>query len=114
MDLVITWPKRRSLQSYLAELDKAERYGQLINFRLGSKPKLEQFERCYMVHDGAIRGWNEVIAVEYKPADTVRDPFTGGYWPGGTYIVRHPFWHPVDPIPMKGFQGYRYYVREIH
>lgn len=114
MNIVITWPKSRSLESYLIELDKADKAGEFINFRLPTKPKEHEVSLCYIVHDGAIRGWNDVVSIDYRPEGVVRDPITGDYWPAGFYVVRDPHWHPLkDPIPMKGFQGFRYYEEDM-
>lgn len=109
-DIVITWPKKRSLNSYLVELENAERDGCVINFRVPTLPK-GKAERCYVVHDGAIRGYNLIVSIERQENYMVLDPLTGEYWPSGNYIVRWPKWHDIEPIPMKGFQGYRYIER---
>lgn len=109
MDLVITWPKSRPLASYLLELRKAERWGQVINYRVPSKPRVKpRPERCYMVHDGAIRGWNAVIDLAWRGEHSVTDPITGAFWASGWYVVRDPQWHEIEPVPMAGFRGFRY------
>lgn len=117
MDIVVTWPKSRSLQSYLDELERADREDKLINFRISSIPK-EDVTRCFMVHDGAVRGYTNVLKVDIYQRGEIRDPITGHAWPDGIYITRDPEWYPIEPIPMKGFQGFRYFkeidVREIH
>lgn len=109
MNIVITWPKTRSLRSYLDELQRAHEHDLVINYRVPSLPKAYYGDSCYMVHDGFIRGWNYVLATEYR--SDVRDPIDGNLWPPGFYVVRDPEWHPIDPEPMKGFQGYRYLQR---
>lgn len=107
-DLILTWPKSRSLDSYVSELANAERDGMVINFRVPTRPRVRARDRCFMVHDGAIRGYNDIVGVCERGAREVVDPITGGYWPTGIYVVRHPRWFPIDPRPMRGFQGYRY------
>lgn len=110
-DLCITWPKSRPLESYVEELAKAEERGEVINFRVPTLPK-EQCERCYVVHDGMIRGYSLVVGGIRAENYTVRDPITEEWWPEGNYIVRHPKWHELEePIPMKAFMGYRYIER---
>lgn len=110
-DLVITWPKKRKLDSYEIELGHAAVAGQVINFRVPSTPK-EVCERCYIVYDGKVRGWNLVLGYARRGDNEVLDPITGKYWPAGIYIIRKPEWNVMRAGPeMKGFQGFRYIER---
>jgi hypothetical protein len=115
-DIVATWPKSRPLSSYLDELLRAYRLGLQINYRVARLPHLpfaaweERPGRCYMVHDGAVRGYNEIDRFTHR--SDVRDPITNLFMPPGFYIVRDPRWHPIDPIPMAGFQGWRWFDEE--
>lgn len=113
-DLIITWPKSRPLKSYLEELARAKAGGLVINYRV-ARPPVVGFgdwcgrpHRCYAVHDGAVRGYNEILYVTHREEGDVTDPTTGQSWPAGDYIVRDPEWHPVEPVPMQGFRGFRY------
>lgn len=106
-DIIITWPKKRTLESYLDELDKACEAGLTIHYRVASKPRVEAGDRCFMVHDGAIRGWNIILGVAHR--DDVIDPISGTRMKPGWYIERDPLWHPMDnSLEMAGFRGYRY------
>lgn len=110
-DLIITWPKKRSLDSYIEELDKADKKSDVICFKIPTRPK-EECERCYVVHDGRVRGYNAVVGCSEFSDRQVIDPITNEYWPKGIYIVRDALWHPLKAGPeMKGFQGYRYIER---
>lgn len=110
-DIVVTWPKSRELQSYLDELAKAHQQGLVINYRVSVLPRAVP-ERCYMVHDGAVRGWNRVLGMGDR-TDVV-DPITQSLMEPGVFITRDPVWHPLaDPIPMRGFQGWRYFDRSL-
>lgn len=110
-DILITWPKSRSLQSYLDELKRAVEEGKVILFRVSTLPK-EECSRCYIVHDGMIRGFTTIREYAEVGDNEVTDPITGNFWPAGNYIVRMPYWHDIETeIPMKGFQGYRYIER---
>ena len=110
-DLIITWPKKRKLDSYVEELAKAADCGKVISFRVPTVPKIK-CERCYVVHDGRVRGWTRVLKEEHRGEGEVQDPITGMYWPAGNYIIRMPKWHPLTAGPwMKGFQGFRYIDR---
>jgi hypothetical protein len=108
--IVVTWPKSRSLDSYVAELNRADREGLVINFRVANFPKVPYGARCYHVHDGYVRGWVTTLGFGERELGEVIDPVLGDWWPAGKYIVRHPTWYPLPEIqPMKGFQGWRYY-----
>jgi hypothetical protein len=111
-DIAVTWPKTRPLGSYYAELERARRHGQLINFRVPARPR-ELPQRCYMVYDGAVRCWSPVKALMWRGEGEVRRVDGMGFWPEGWYIVREPFYAEIEPIPMKGFQGFRYFDRSI-
>lgn len=114
-DLVVTWPKSKPLETYLAELEKAVTDRLQINFRVPSRPA--PVERCYMVYDGEVRGWNRVLSVEHRgerEVTRVESDAFAGFWPAGWYVVRDPAWTAVTtPMAMKGFQGYRYLHHEV-
>lgn len=62
--------------------------------------------RIYYVEDGFIRGFGTVSMIVDSPmtCDT-----TGRYWGQGIHaIFPANSWTWIKPIPMKGFQGYRY------
>jgi hypothetical protein len=117
-DLIATWPKTRSLQSYLDELQKASANGLLINYRVAKLPRMGFLDwmgrphRCYMIYNGVVRGYNEIIGLDAYDEGEVLDPITGDFWPAGNYIVRNPEWHPVAPIAKKSFVGWRYFEYE--
>lgn len=120
-DLIVTWPKGRGFSSYLLELRKAEAEGLQINYRVPSRPKTSPLvngrrARCYLVHSGKIRGYNEILGVKYRldgEVVRVRSDALAGYWPEGWYIVRSPTFHHVTPVDMKGFQGYHYWPDDL-
>lgn len=116
-DVIVTWPQTKALSTYLQELEHAVELGLEINFRVPAPPKLDSVERCYIVHSGYVRGWNPIRSItkrgEREVARVVSDAFSG-WWPAGWYIVRDPAWHPIEPlIPMRGFQGWRYFERPL-
>lgn len=114
-DLILTWPKSRPLASYLRELQGAKERSEVINFRVSGRPNVSAGSRCYMVHDGAVRGWSAIIAVAHRGPREVRRVASddrSGFWPEGWYVVRDPTWFPLrDPVAMQGFQGFRYMLR---
>jgi hypothetical protein len=109
VDLVLTWPKSRSLDSYLTELEKAVKEDKAICYRVTRLPrKAESGARVYMVHDGFVRGFSELIAAE-RVNHTIRNPHNGMMLAPGNYIVRRAEWHSmIRPVEMAGFQGFRY------
>jgi hypothetical protein len=112
MNVLITWPKTKPLEDYLEALAAAKAFGEVINYRV-AKPPTRHVKRCYVVYDGAIRGWSPIREVKYYGENTVRIVDGDGYWPAGYYIVRDPEWNEIRPIPMKGFQGWRYYDEDV-
>jgi hypothetical protein len=122
LDIAITWPKSRSLESYLLECSRAVREGLIVNYRVARLPDWPvgafdygaRYPRTYMVHDGFVRGWLQVIYVTRREDGEVEGhPYLRrGYWPAGNYIVRNPLWHPISTerqIPMVGFRGWRWF-----
>lgn len=120
LDIVVTWPKSKPLTAYLAELRRAEYEGLVINYRVARLPRWSPRNvdlwgrvrpvcagrpaRCYMVYDGAVRGWCEILYACERDDGEVEG------WPAGKYIVRDPKWHHLEtPIPMSGFQGWRWF-----
>lgn len=107
--IVVTWPKTKPLEGYLRALANARQNAQVINFRVARLPRVTPM-RCYRVYDGAVRGWTSVVELVARGERQVADP-DGGYWPAGNYIACSPWWHAIDPIPMRGFQGWRWFER---
>lgn len=113
IDIAVTWPKTRPLGSYYAELERARRNGQLINYRLSARPRSKP-QRCYMVYDGKVRCWSPVKAILWRSETEVRRVDGQGFWPAGWYLVREPFYAELaHPVAMKGFQGFRYFDRSL-
>ena len=111
IDLLVTWPKTKPLSSYLETLMWAEMGGDTINYRVSRLPT-KQADRCYVVYDGAIVGWSQVVGYSVRKDNEVWDYDRQSYWVMGNYIVREPKWFPVEkPVAYKSFQGWRYFDR---
>lgn len=116
-DVIVTWPKSKPLSTYLIELANAKENNLVINYRVRNPPEPTP-ERCYLVHDGVIVGWNAVINIKFRKANEVArvesDAFAG-FWPAGWYIARRPEFHQpkLKTVKMKGFRGWRWFSREI-
>lgn len=123
-DILLTWPKTRSLSGYLASLVQAREDDKLIFFRVPSKPNVKHGDRAYMVYDGYVRGYSHVIAPAVVNASDIVNPGTGEVMGEGLFVVRSPMLFPMpyegvcgDPFrchdvigkyPMKGFRSFRY------
>jgi hypothetical protein len=112
-DWVITVPKTISWDTWLSELSHARNVGEFMNYRLPRRIRAVKGDRCFVVYDGAIRGWMPVKGVVHMP-DGFMCSTTGRVWPEGCYLVRWPSFHHVkDCPPMKGFQGIRRLKEDI-
>lgn len=105
--IAITWPKTKPLQTYLDELAGARRRGDVINYHVAGRPRLQGVTRVYVVYENFIRGWSTLHGVVRRSTNEVRDA-DGGTWPAGWYIVREPDWNPIEPVPMLSFRGHRF------
>ncbi len=74
-----------------------------------------RLERCYFVWDGAVRAWHQIedfideddFSIQGCPR-WVGDPIPG---PAVVMISTH---HRLrEPVPMKSFQGFRYYEPKL-
>ena len=103
-DVIITLPKTVKWEDYEKELETIKDGTQVMNFKVNHLPKTKEGCKCYLVHDGYIRGWMTIVGL-------VEDDFTctttGKEW-SGKFIQRAGQFNYIDPIPMKGFRGFRY------
>ena len=105
--IAVTVPKSIKWKDYEKELKAVEDYSQVMNFKVPSIPKnIGYIKRCYVVYDGYVRGWQEVVG--YQTDAEFDCTTTGKNW-SGKFIQRSGPFHYIDPIPVKGFMGWRYY-----
>ena len=105
--IIITLPKSVKWDDYEKELDAVKDYEQVMNYKVSSIPKdIDQIKRCYLVHDGFIKGWQEVVG--HEKGKTFNCTTTGKNWSGNFIQRSGPFHYLIKPIPMKGFMGWRY------
>lgn len=103
--LLITLPSTVKWSDYEKEIDAVSDWSAEMNFKVSSVPKrVDVGSRCYVCHDGAIRGWMEISGFEEKEFECTT---TGEYWKG-KFVKRSGPFHYIEPIPYKGFQGFRY------
>jgi len=113
MDIVVTTPKsemptaEQEARDCIAAAEKGLDPCYFRTFR--RKPKgLEGGSRIFYVEDGYIRGFATVREVVH--ADMECDT-TGRDWGAGFHaIMPATSWQWIDPIPMRGFQGFRYFT----
>lgn len=103
-DIIITIPKTIKWSEYQKELEAAEN-GEILNFKVNILPKTKIGNRCYICYDGNIIGYHIISGItnkEFKCSTTGKD------WKGN-FIERTGKFHEINKIPMKGFQGFRYF-----
>jgi len=105
--IIVTLPSNISWEEYEKELDKVKNYDEVMNFKVYNFPKgINRGDKCYIVHKGFVKGWMKIIGFsekEFKCTTTGKDY-------KGKFIERSGPFHYIDKeIPMKGFQGFRYF-----
>lgn len=109
----ITVPKTIKWEDYMAEINDALVNNYELNFKVPTCPqKVKAGDRCYVCYDGYIRGWMTITSIIKRTAG-FNCLTTGKQWEPGYYIIRKGEFHYLDnPVPMKGFMGYRY-IKEV-
>lgn len=106
VDIVITIPSTISWDSYKKELDSVKDFSQEMNFKVSSFPKRTKVgNKCYLCYKGEVIGWMEITGMEEKEFTCT----TTGKKYKGKFILRSGPFHKINPIKMKGFQGFRYF-----
>jgi hypothetical protein len=106
-DICITIPKTTKWSDYQKELKTVEDWSHEMNYKIPTVPNdVSKGDRCYICHDGYIKGWMVITNISNRDGFTCTT--TGKNWPEGFYVSRSgPFHYLKQPIPMKGFMGYR-------
>ena len=104
--LLITLPSSIKWEDYEKELKAVEDESQVMNFKVPFLPKnIHYIKRVYLIHQGNIVGWQKFVGTSDKPFKCTT---TDKNWDGNFLQRTGPF-HKIDPIPCKGFQGFRYF-----
>lgn len=104
--LLITLPSSIKWEDYEKELKAVEDESQVMNFKVPFLPKnTHHIKRVYLVYQGNIVGWQKFVGTSDKPFKCTT---TDKNWEGKFLQRTGPF-HKIEPIPCKGFQGFRYY-----
>lgn len=106
-NICITIPRTIKWEEYEKELKAVEDETQEMNYKLPTIPKdVKPGDRCYICHDGFVKGWMKISSIGNK--DGFECTTTGKNWDKGCYVSRTGKFHYLqNPIPMKGFMGYR-------
>jgi hypothetical protein len=112
-DIIVTTPKSE-MRNAEREAGDCLRDGGGEYFRyMGVRPGCEAGDRIYYVEDGYVRGFAIVARVAHERCPRRCDT-TGGWWSAGWYVFMDATsWQWIQPIPMKGFQGWRYARKHI-
>lgn len=105
LDIIVTIPKSIQWKDYEKELISVEDYKQVMNFKVNNFPKTKVGSKCYLLYNGFIIGWMEIVGISEKEFTCST---TGIKWKG-KFIERSGPFHKIQPIQMKGFQGFRYF-----
>lgn len=106
-DIVVTLPATVKWEDYEKELEQVITGEIRLNFKVPNFPKETGVGcKCYVVHKGFVRGWMEIVG--FRDDDFLCE-FTGKYWDGKFIERSGEFHYLLEPIPMKGFQGFRYF-----
>jgi hypothetical protein len=102
--IVVTLPASVEWFDYEKELEAVRDGSQQMHFRVPSLPRVKAGDPCYVVHRGHVRGWMAVSGTKRGGFDCTT---TGRRW-DGNFVSRSGPFHPIEPVPMRGFQGFRY------
>jgi hypothetical protein len=106
-DIVVTLPSTISWVEYEKELQQVADGKNVINFKVPNFPtKTSVGDKCYICHKGFVVGFMEIVGLETKK---FKCSTTGKEWNGNFIERTGPFTYLKEPLPMKGFQGFKYY-----
>lgn len=110
MDIIVTTPKKLSKQAAQEAEDckKAGRSYYFRRFAVGRAPKVEKGDRVFYVEDGHVRGFCLVDSVIPIEGAVLCETTCRKYGPGVFVYMDAKSWKWIRPIPMRGFQGFRY------
>lgn len=111
MDIIVTTPKSQMAAAAQEAADCIRNGGgeYFRRFHSTAYPRdLHVGDRVYYVEDGYIRGFAVVNRMLHSPQGRTCDT-TGRVWAQGYFVFMDAAsWQWITPIPMLGFQGFRY------
>lgn len=104
--ICITIPKTVKWEEYQKELDAVKDGRQEMNFKVAQLPtKVKVGDRCYLCYDNQIIGW---MRISYLGPKSFNSTVGGQHWEGLFISRTGPLNMLKNPIPCKGFRGYKY------
>lgn len=105
--IIVTLPSCTRWEDYEKELKKSENYDYILSLKVSHFPKgIHEGDKCYVVHDGFVKGWIKIIGFSEKEFICSR---TKEKWKGKFIDRSGPFHYLQEKIPYKDFQGFRYF-----
>jgi len=113
MNIIVTTPKSQMANAAKEAAECLDNGGgsYFRRFSLSRPPTVTIDDRVYYVEDGFIRGFAVITGITNIPRCMQCD--TSGRWydPGFYIFMPAESWRWIRPIPMRGFQGFRYLKR---
>ena len=112
MDAIVTTPKSE-IETAAREAAAVVAAGGGYYYRTVAREprKLNYGDRLFYVEDGFIRGFALVERILVDEPFTCR--VTGKTRHGYQIVMNAKTWHWIEPIPMVGFQGVRYFDQRV-
>ena len=114
MDIVVTVPKSeyaniQEEETWAEKQGPSNESGACCFWKVSRLPKrLAPGDRVYFVQNGHIDNYNEFWYFEEEGYEC---EVTGRFWEGPLLVMKVPSIRLKKPVPMKGFQGFRYIKR---
>jgi hypothetical protein len=117
-DIIVTTPLGRmkeaaqeaedSIHEYLTTGEVGFYFRQFRHRDPRHHPNVNEGNRVYYVEDGYIRGYMLVYSKQFRESGLICQTTGSQYEPGLYIYYLADSWHWIKPIPMQGFQGFRY------
>jgi len=114
MDIIVTVPKKElknvdAEEKWSHDLTEKQRKSAFCFWSMNRRPKrLEPGDRVYFIQNGFIVNSNEFLRYEEEGEYC---EVTDRYWKGPILVMDITSIPLKKPVPMKGFQGFRYTKR---
>jgi len=112
MDIIVTTPKSRMADAAQEAANCIQAGGGEYFRRFHSihYPRhMKIGSRIYYVENGYIRGFATISRVAHVPTQGMQCDTTGRWYSQGCFVfMPADSWRWIKPIPLRGFQGYRY------